>query len=212
MKTFFKESARTLLIIIGLFGVAALVSAWTPPTVAPTGGNVAAPINVSPNTQTFQNSKILEVKSDKTGTLTLSGASIINGVLEAYYSANFATKGGSVGIGTASPEARLDVAGNVKIADGTQGQSKVLTSDSSGVASWQTPSAVSITPVYKTFGAGPNQVIGNYTFCALTTINFHAGGREAHGFDCYVRKEGDTWKITLSQTGMDRLACSVYCF
>ena len=41
-----------------------------------------------------------------------------------------------VGIGTASPEATLDVAGNVKIADGTQGEGKVLTSDANGMASW----------------------------------------------------------------------------
>jgi len=45
---------------------------------------------------------------------------------------------GNVGIGTTSPGAKLDIAGNVKIADGTQGSGKVLTSDASGVANWQT--------------------------------------------------------------------------
>ncbi|SIQ20117.1 hypothetical protein SAMN05880574_107110, partial [Chryseobacterium sp. RU37D] len=35
-----------------------------------------------------------------------------------------------------SPAANLDVAGNVKIADGTQGTGKVLTSDANGLASW----------------------------------------------------------------------------
>ncbi|SIQ97567.1 TNF(Tumour Necrosis Factor) family protein, partial [Chryseobacterium sp. RU37D] len=38
-----------------------------------------------------------------------------------------------------SPAANLDVAGNVKIADGTQGTGKVLTSDANGLASWKTP-------------------------------------------------------------------------
>ena len=44
---------------------------------------------------------------------------------------------GSVGIGNMSPTARLDVAGTVKIADGTEGANKVLTSDASGNTSWQ---------------------------------------------------------------------------
>jgi len=57
---------------------------------------------------------------------------------------------GRVGIGTTSPTHRLDVSGSaavsdtvyankVKISDGTQGSGKILTSDGSGVASWQSP-------------------------------------------------------------------------
>lgn len=45
--------------------------------------------------------------------------------------------GGNVGIGTATPGAKLDVEGNVKIADGTQGDGKVLTSDVDGNAYWK---------------------------------------------------------------------------
>ena len=40
------------------------------------------------------------------------------------------------GIGNNNPTAKLDVAGNVKIADGTQGAGKVLTSDANGLATW----------------------------------------------------------------------------
>ena len=43
---------------------------------------------------------------------------------------------GNVGIGTSNPQAKLEVAGNVKIVDGTQGAGKVLTSDANGLASW----------------------------------------------------------------------------
>jgi hypothetical protein len=45
--------------------------------------------------------------------------------------------GNHVGVNTPSPGATLEVTGNVKIADGTQGSGKVLTSDNAGAASWQ---------------------------------------------------------------------------
>lgn len=48
-----------------------------------------------------------------------------------------------VGIGTAWPRYTLDVHGQVKIADGTQSNGFVLTSDATGAASWQ-PGAVFI--------------------------------------------------------------------
>ena len=46
---------------------------------------------------------------------------------------------GKVGIGTSSPTAKLEVNGQVRITDGTQAAGKVLTSDSVGLASWQSP-------------------------------------------------------------------------
>jgi hypothetical protein len=45
--------------------------------------------------------------------------------------------GGNVGIGVASPTAKLHVNGTFKVTDGTQAAGKVLTSDASGNASWQ---------------------------------------------------------------------------
>ena len=63
---------------------------------------------------------------------------------------------GNVGIGTTSPGATLEIDGasgtTLKIVDGNQGANKVLTSNSSGVASWQTPTSSMVYP-----GAGiPN--------------------------------------------------------
>jgi hypothetical protein len=46
---------------------------------------------------------------------------------------------GNLGIGIVTATAKLDIAGDVKIADGTQGAGKILTSDADGLASWQTP-------------------------------------------------------------------------
>lgn len=64
------------------------------------------------------------------------------------------TSGGRVGInlGTTSPAANLDVAGNVKITDGTQGAGKILVSDANGLASWQNASTAS-TNIYNADGS-----------------------------------------------------------
>jgi hypothetical protein len=55
-----------------------------------------------------------------------------------------AKNGGNVGIGTGATAltAKLEVAGQVKIIDGTQGAGKVLTSDANGLASWATQTGV----------------------------------------------------------------------
>jgi len=47
------------------------------------------------------------------------------------------TGDGDVGIGTTSPDSKLHVDGQVKIVDGSEGVDKVLTSDASGLASWE---------------------------------------------------------------------------
>ncbi|MHC4559480.1 MAG: hypothetical protein ACYTFW_17960 [Planctomycetota bacterium] len=47
--------------------------------------------------------------------------------------------GDNVGIGTTSPDAKLHVNGLIKISNGSPGTGKVLTSDDTGLASWQTP-------------------------------------------------------------------------
>ena len=52
------------------------------------------------------------------------------------------TEDGAVGIGTSIPAAKLDVAGNVRFNDGTQGTGKVLTSDANGTATWQSSAAL----------------------------------------------------------------------
>ena len=47
------------------------------------------------------------------------------------------TSNGNVGIGTTEPDEELHVVGNIKMVDGNQAAGKVLTSDASGVGTWQ---------------------------------------------------------------------------
>lgn len=48
----------------------------------------------------------------------------------------------TVNIGSGAPTSRLNIAGTIKIMDGTQGMGKVLTSNANGLASWTTPAAM----------------------------------------------------------------------
>ena len=104
---------------------------------------------------------------------------------------------GNLGLGTTSPTEKLEIAGSVKIVDGTEGAGKVLTSDASGKASWQLPStslllnvsypngqaavpnttfsAASGTQTLASFTAPSN---GLYMICAITTATI-AGGNFA---------------------------------
>jgi len=75
----------------------------------------------------------------------------------------------NVGIGTDAPLAKLHVEGDVRIADGTEGTGKVLTSDADGNASWVDPVIVgsgSYTPTWTTtagFTVDPNFLSCDYS-------------------------------------------------
>jgi hypothetical protein len=56
--------------------------------------------------------------------------------------------GGNVGIGTITPGAKLEVAGQVKITGGTPAAGQILTSDGTGLATWEPPAAVTPNQIY----------------------------------------------------------------
>lgn len=93
----FKMIAITLILALGV----SYVSAWATPDSAPTGGNIAAPINTS------------DVLQTKTGTLAL--LNIGSQSLETFGSAFFATVTGNVGIGTSTPQVKLDIIGDLRV-------------------------------------------------------------------------------------------------
>ena len=66
---------------------------------------------------------------------------------------------GNVGIGTATPSEALDVVGTFQLVDGTQGANKVLTSDASGNASWQSAASGS---AFTTANNVTSNAQGNY--------------------------------------------------
>ena len=92
-----------------------------------------------------------------------------------------------VGIGTTSPIAKLDIAGNIKITDGTQALGKVLTSDAVGNGSWQ-----ALIPAKIAFLAGNNAVgdqiipAGTFTDVDLT----FAGSRIFNDGGGYIPSSG----------------------
>ena len=73
---------------------------------------------------------------------------------------------GNVGIGTASPGAKLEVNGQVKITGGSPGAGKVLTSDATGLATWQVGGGGS--SVLATFNGGRSDLCDN---CSQTNVS-----------------------------------------
>ncbi|MGE0635880.1 MAG: beta strand repeat-containing protein [Bacteroidia bacterium] len=95
---------------------------------------------------------------------------------------------GNLGIGTFAPGAKLEVDGQVKIVDGTEGAGKVLTSDANGLAAWETPSGGSGSAWELTGNAGT--VDDGTNFIGTTDdipLTIRVNGEKA------ARLESDTW-------------------
>jgi hypothetical protein len=84
---------------------------------------------------------------------------------------------GNVGIGTVSPGAKLEVAGQIKITGGSPGANKVLTSDANGLATWVTPATGGTLAVPWTWmGVVSTPTRNSWTTLATRTIIAPANG------------------------------------
>jgi hypothetical protein len=94
-------------------------------------------INIGGQTPTFQSTGDEPTLTASSGAGAGGIVFLTNGTTRAIIRNN-----GDVGIGTTSPGAKLEIAGQVKITGGSPGTGKVLTSiDAAGLANWQTVSS-----------------------------------------------------------------------
>jgi hypothetical protein len=70
---------------------------------------------------------------------TPSDAVFLIGTYSGNNNMSLQSAGGNVGVGTTSPTTKLDVDGQIRIRGGVPGVGKVLTSDATGTATWETP-------------------------------------------------------------------------
>lgn len=132
---------------------------------------------------------------------------------------------GNVGIGTNAPTAKLDVRGTFKLADGTQGANKVLTSDVNGSATWQAPGA-SASPFagckhYQCTGTatdylGDPKYSGSKTTRCWDNDAAQAGGANLTGFGFTYDKYEDVTDHystagTSCPTGTRLISATAYC-
>lgn len=97
---------------------------------------------------------------------------------------------GKVGIGTQTPQAKLEIAGNIKIADGTQSQDAVLTSDANGTAKW-TPSAGCV--IRAEMWTSPASGTGYPTGVAFSPTFMYSSG--TYGDTRLVNPNGDFYSV-----------------
>ncbi len=184
-----------------IFAVSFIAYAWTEPGSIPPTGNVDAPINTGSANQVKSGRFGIGSSVDANYLFTVGtsqGAKITNiGVQPTLYVEDEASDAtpfviaadGNVGIGTASPDAKLVIAGQIKITGGTPGVNRALVSDASGLASWQSISSVGF-PLLAPDGtaAAPSYAFANNANLgifrpAANVLGFSTGGVERMRLD-----------------------------
>lgn len=115
---------------------------------------------------------------------------------------------GNVGIGTTTPSEKLEIAGAIKIVDGTQAAGRVLTSDSTGKTSWQPiPSnfAGSLQVTSTTHSISPSDAgkVFYYTGSSSGTFNLPLLSNVSDGYSVTINRQVPQ-ALTISTSGSDR--------
>lgn len=117
------------------------------------------------------------------------------------------TSNGNFGIGV-DPTAKLDIAGNIKIADGTQGLNKVLTSDADGLASWQAASGFTLPYTGSTASSNGLSITNSSSFAtAILGTSTNTSGTNTGVFG---NIDGQGWGVRGMATATTGAADGVY--
>ena len=147
----------------------------TTPTIESGSGQYPNSILINPSTHATSRRAAIWVDDwaimqdiQGNGTKNFSISQRVVGTPTTYPSRLFINTDGSIGIGTDAPAAKLHIQSSgigtgFRLADGSQGSSKILTSDANGNASWQTGSVVLYTEVH-TNGGASQAFVNNATY------------------------------------------------
>ncbi len=112
--------------------------------------------------------------------------------------------GDKIGIGTNTPDAELEVAGQVKITGGTPGLGKVLTSDVNGLATWETQSSgVTDHTLLSNIGTNAHSQIDTALTRLANTSGTNTGDQDLSSYSAHivnVNNPHDTTFLGLSDT------------
>lgn len=85
------------------------------------------------------------------------------------------TIGDNVGIGTASPNEKLEVNGSIRMTDGNEGANKTMVSDANGTASWSNENDGVKTRVIRQINGGTSTEVTIYTHPENIEVRFNPG-------------------------------------